>query len=407
MTCLPVSKVRVLVMDGRIQSCLPVLKALRQAGHHVTIAESDPLCAGFFSRYPHRRIRHRDPRRNPEGFLEDLIRHLSTGIYDVLIPILDVTAELVARHKPILEKYVRIPLVDYPTFMLARDKSKTMKLAQRMGIPSPKTYFPDERGLDEVAEVIDYPVFIKPNVSVGARGLTRAHNAVELKKLYPHVVEYYGPCTVQECIPQSDLQYKAQFLLDRQGMVIASIVYSKIRYFPLTGGVSTLNCTVIRDDIGNLGIQLLRGMKWYGYADIDFITDPRDGQVKVLEVNPRITGSVKICFEAGVDFANLLVGLALRRNLSSVESYQQGIYLRHPGLDFLWFLKSRNRFRTSPSWFWFLGKNLRYEIFSISDPGPGAAYLLANLRDLFSPEARRYKFQRNYLGPMLTAEQGL
>ncbi len=407
MTRPSVPKVRVLVMDGRIQSCLPVLKALREAGHHVTIAESDPLCVGFFSRYPHRRIRHTDPRRDPEGFLEDLIRHLSKGSYDVLIPILDITAELVARHKPLLEKHVRIPLVDYPTFMLARDKSKTMKLARSLGIPCPMTYFPDEMPLVEISEIVDYPVFIKPNVSVGARGLTRARNAVELQKLYPLVVEYYGPCTIQECIPQSDLQYKAQILLDRQGTVIASVVYSKIRYFPLNGGVSALNCTVKRDGIENLGSQLLHGMNWYAYADIDFITDPRDGLVKVLEVNPRITGSVKICFEAGVDFANLLVALALSQDISPVETYQQGIYLRHPGLDFLWFLKSRDRFRTSPSWFRFFGKNLRYEILSASDPGPVAAYLLANLRDLFSTKARRYKYRRNYLGPMPTAKQQL
>ena len=39
---------RILVMDGRIQSCLPVIKALRLKGHHVTIAESDPLCVGIF-----------------------------------------------------------------------------------------------------------------------------------------------------------------------------------------------------------------------------------------------------------------------------------------------------------------------------------------------------------------------
>jgi hypothetical protein len=68
-------------MDGRIQSCLPILKALRLAGHHVTIAESDPLCVGFFSRYPQRRIRHRDPRRDPEGFFSDLMGYVSKGVY--------------------------------------------------------------------------------------------------------------------------------------------------------------------------------------------------------------------------------------------------------------------------------------------------------------------------------------
>jgi len=388
---------RILVMDGRIQSCLPVIKALRLKGHHVTIAESDPLCAGFFSRYPQERWRHRDPRKNPGGFLEDLRQYLSTGGFDVLIPILDVTAELVSRHKQELEQYVRIPLVDYPIFMQARDKSQTMKIAQALGLPCPKTYFPEDDSLEEIAAQVDYPVFIKPNFSVGARGMAKVHNGDNLKRLYPLVVQQYGPCTVQEIIPQTDLQYKAQFFLDKRGILKTCVVYNKMRYFPLEGGVSALNCTVHRDDIRALGTALLKGMGWYSYADIDLIADPRDGLVKVMEVNPRITGSVKICFESGVDFADMLVRLAMGYEIAPVNQYQQGVYLRHPGIDLMWFLKSPGRFKAKPSWFQFLGKNLHYEVLSLTDPGPTLAYTLANIRDLFSPETRRYKYKRSFV----------
>jgi predicted ATP-grasp superfamily ATP-dependent carboligase len=346
-------------MDGRIQSCLPVIKALRRAGHHVTIAESDPLCVGFFSRYPHRRIRHRDPRVDPEGFLADLKRHLATGDYDVLIPILDVTAELVSRHKAELAQFVRIPLVDYPIFMRARDKSQTMRIALAHGLPIPKTYFPDELPIGEIAGRVEYPVLIKPNISVGARGLTRVQTPRELEELYPLVVARYGPSTIQEFIPQTGLQYKAEFFLDQTGEARAWVVYSKIRHFPLEGGVSTLNCTVARDDIVALGKQLLQAMEWYSYADIDLISDPRDGRIKIMEVNPRITGSVKICFEAGVDFATMLVALALGDQVEAVSGYQTGMYLRHPGLDLIWFVKSPQRFEAEPNWFQFWGKNLR------------------------------------------------
>jgi len=394
----PLPRCRILVLDGRIQSCLPVIKALRQKGHQVTIAESDPLCVGFFSRYPQERWRHRDPRKDPEGFVDDLRKKLSTGRFDVLIPILDITAELVSRHKQELEQYVHIPLVDYPVFMRARDKSQTMKIAQDLGLPCPKTYFPEEFSLEEIAGQVEYPVFIKPNFSVGARGMAKVHNPADLQRLYPQVAHQYGPCTIQEVIAQTDLQYKAQFFLDQKGIVKACVVYNKMRYFPLDGGVSALNCTVNRDDIRALGTALLTGMDWYSYADIDLIADPRDGLVKIMEVNPRITGSVKICFEAGVDFADMLVRLAMGYEITSVDQYQSGIFLRHPGIDLLWFFTSPDRFTTKPSWFRFFGKNLTYEVLSLPDPGPALAYALANVRDLFSGEARRYKYQRSFLG---------
>ncbi len=400
MTRPPVPKVRVLVMDGRIQSCLPVLKALRQAGHHVTIAESDPLCVGFFSRYPHRRIRHRDPRRNPEGFLEDLIRHLSKNSYDVLIPILDVTAELVSKYKPLLEQYVRIPLVDYPTFMLARDKSKTMKLAQSLGLPCPKTYFPDEMDLTDISQEVAYPVLIKPNYCIGARGITKVHNSGELLRLYNIVVNNYGPCTIQEYIPQIDSQFKAQIFLDRKGNVKASSVCEKLRYYPITGSSGCIFMTTERNDIAEIGVKLLKAMNWYGYGDIDFICDPRDRQVKIMEVNPRLSAPVKIVFESGINLAQMLINLSFGYEIKNYNGSSEGIFLRHEGRYLLGFVKLVCRFSAQPSWFRVYVSNLKYMILSKDDPAPILAYLLANLRDLFSSEARRYKFQRNYLDPV-------
>jgi predicted ATP-grasp superfamily ATP-dependent carboligase len=154
--------------------------------------------------------------------------------------------------------------------------------------------------------------------------------------------------------------------------------------------------TIKRDDIKDLGVRLLQGLGWYGYGygDIDFIEDPRDGLIKIMEINPRLSAPVKICFEAGVDIADMLVKFAMGSEIPSVTDYNDNIYLRHDGLDLLWFLTSKDRFAASPSWFRFLGKNIKYQVMSADDPWPTLAYALANIRDLFSQEARRYKYQR-------------
>lgn len=386
---------RVLVLDGRIQSCLPVIKALRLGGHHVTIAESDPLCVGFFSRYPHERLRYRDPGTDPPGFLSDLKNYLTIGKYDVLIPILDVTSELVAKHKKELEKYVHIPVVDYPVFMLARDKSHTIKIARNHGLACPKTYFPDEMRLEEIAHLADYPVLIKPNLSMGARGITKINNFQELLRAFPIIEANYGPCSVQEYIPQTGKQYKAQIFIDRDHSIKASLICEKIRYFPPSGGSGTLFSTVKREDISQLGIRLLKAMNWHGYADLDLITDPRDGSVKIMEVNPRLTAPVKIMFKAGIDLADIIVKFALGYDVPYMNDYPMELYIRHEGLDLLWFLTSKNRLKASPSWFWFWGQNLVYQVISLDDPLPIFAYFFANVRDIFIPERRRYRYQRH------------
>jgi hypothetical protein len=74
-------------------------------------------------------------------------------------------------------------------------------------------------------------------------------------------------------------------------------------------------------------------MGWRGYGDIDFIADPRDGLVKIMEVNPRLSAPVKICFAAGVDIADMLVKFSLGEEIPAVPGYQENIYsaTRWPG----------------------------------------------------------------------------
>jgi predicted ATP-grasp superfamily ATP-dependent carboligase len=188
------------------------------------------------------------------------------------------------------------------------------------------------------------------------------------------------------------MQYKAELLLDEKSEVKAWCVYDKLRYYPPTGGSSTLNSTVDRRDILESAAKVLQELRWYGMADCDFIEDPRDGTPKLMEINPRFTRSIKICVLAGVDFPYLLYKLALGEPISSVLSYRVGIYLRYFPVDVMWFLKSKDRFRSRPSFFWMPGKDLTDEIFSLRDPGPTLAYFVAKAFSTLDPKQRHYHF---------------
>jgi predicted ATP-grasp superfamily ATP-dependent carboligase len=132
-------------------------------------------------------------------------------------------------------------------------------------------------------------------------------------------------------------------------------------------------------------------MGWIGYADVDLIQDPRDNVAKVMEVNPRITGSVKIAFAAGVDFAEMVVRQAMGWQIDSCLDYQAGQYLRYFYKDILWFLSSPDRWQAQPSWFRFFAGDTVDQIFSLRDPMPsvthGGRSLLQMLRYLLKPSS--------------------
>jgi hypothetical protein len=58
--------------------------------------------------------------------------------------------------------------------------------------------------------------------------------------------------------------------------------------------------------------------------------------------------------------------------------------------DCVWFLRSPDRFKARPSFFWFFGRNLRDEIFSWADPLPTVAYFLVFFSRLLSRKERKF-----------------
>ena len=266
-----------------------------------------------------------------------------------------------------------------------------MKEAEKLGVPIPKTYYPDDVGIEKVAEEIpEYPVVLKPCISNGARGITYPKNAEELISQYKETKAEYNSCIVQEFVPHTGMQYKAEIILDKKGKVLVSGVYNKPRFYPPTGGSSTLNSTVDCPEAIELGIKFLSGIGWYGMGDCDFIVDPRDNQAKLMEVNPRFTRSIRVLVAAGLDYPYHLYRLALDDPAEPQSEYKKGLYMRYFLSDCVWFLRSPDRFRAKPSFFWFFGKNLCYEIFTWADPFPVLAYYLVFFGRMFSKKERKF-----------------
>ena len=387
---------RCLILDAEMQCSLPVIESLRKRGFHVTAGSYKRINMGFFSKYSNERVMYPAPKTSPDGFFNTILELAKHHHYDFVLPTDDISSEVLLARKDALEQYTHLPIVAYETFMKARDKSQTLKIAMQNNIPCPGTFFPDEENIGDIARRAPYPLLVKPNLSSGARGITLVPNKDDLETTYRTVKAEYGECHIQEYIPKGGLQYKADLFLDANQEFKAGIVYSKLRYFPIHGGSSIINRTVLRPEIIENAHKLLKAMKWRGFADFDFITDPRDGMAKLMEINPRIPACFRITVAAGIDFPYMIAKLALGEDIPKVDGYQTDVYLRYFPLDVLWFLKSPERFRAKPSFFRFFGKNLHDQIISLRDPGPILGFCLENLISLFDRNDRKVRYSRGW-----------
>jgi predicted ATP-grasp superfamily ATP-dependent carboligase len=385
-----------LILDAEMQCALPVIEALRRRGFHVTAASHKRVNMGFFSRYPNRRALYPAPKNFRRAFVERIIELAREHRYDFILPTDDISSEILTEERERVEKHACLPIPTYETFMKARDKSKTIKIALENRLPCPQTFFPADENIEEIAHKVSYPALVKANVSSGARGILVVHKRGELKKTYEEVKAAYGECHVQEFIPKGGLQYKADLFIDDRQELKGGMVYSKLRYFPVNGGSSVVNRTVHYPQLIDIAYQLLKAMNWRGFADFDFITDPRDGIPKIMEINPRIPACFRITLAAGIDFASMIARLAMGQTIPKVEGYKRDVYLRYFPLDVLWFIKSPDRFRAEPSFFKFFGRNLSDQIISLRDPGPIVGFCLENFISLFDWEARKIRYSRGW-----------
>lgn len=378
-------KVQVLLLGGGTQALI-IAQSLYKSNKDVHIFEDEWWSYSYHTRYAKHKVIAPSPTEDARyySFLIDYIRKYAI---DVLVPMNDHTAYFLSRHKNELAEYARFVIPDLHTFEAGYDKQSLMRLCAENNYPHPRSLNLEMQISDAVTFV--YPALIKPNHMTGGRGMTLVESYEDFDALYPAIRKVYGPCHLQEFIPSGGRQLKVQVYV-QNGSVYASSVIHKQRFYPENGGSSCCNVSIREDLLVEMCSAVLKKLNWEGFADFDLIEDPRDGVVKIMEINPRVPACIKSVIESGVDYANMIVSASLAEPLLEYE-YNPGCSLRHIGFEVLWFLYSKKRFKSQPSWFKFFGKSLYFQDFSWSDPLPFVFGTIGNIKKQLSPKFRKAK----------------
>lgn len=390
-------KLRILLLDQGRQS-LPFLKSLSKSGHEVIIVCNTRLSEGYFSRYASKRLLWPSYVKDRQAFEQTLLDYLRKNAVDVTISVGDISSDILSANKKEITRYTHITQPDHAVFIKAADKLKLMEHCMTRNLPCPRTYALNDENIDSIHERLEFPVMVKPTRGVGAAGVVRFDNKDELAGHYKSLQVKYGPLIVQEYIPQvGGMQYQAEAFLDEKNNMKVCLVIKKPRFFPVHGGTSTANVTVDYPEITLTTKSLLEGLHWKGAADVDYIWDPRDNKVKILEINPRVTAGIKIGFVAGIDYADLHVKLALGEAIPEINNYKLGVYCRNIYLDLLWFIFSDREMKrnTQPPFFRFFGPDVVDQIFSLDDPFASLGFFLNMVRKYTNFANFRSKFTRH------------
>lgn len=365
----------ILLLEGYARQILPYLRALKALGCSTTVVCGSKLDVGYVSRFTdHKILTVCDMERyeETERCVCDIIR---TGRYDVVIPMGDFAATILAKNKEALSPYAKLAVNDREPFLKALDKLQVMQVCMDNAIPCPRT-LPQVSSIEQVdLDALMFPIVVKPRADCGARGF---HRFDTKEAFLAHTQDRdLSDLVIQEYIPQTDMNMSCGLFLDRDGTVKSSYVYASRRWYPIKGGTGTFNQLIDRPDVVAACTKLAGLMGLTGTVGFDFVEDLRDNTAKLLEINPRVLACAKICFEAGIDQAKQLLEHVCGHPVTEMRAKKTALNIRMSQIDILWFLRSKDRFKADPSWF--SCKNTKDQTFSIDDPLPWFAFLLRGL----------------------------
>ena len=386
----------VLVLDGQWRQALSITRSLGRKGIKVAVGDSSKIALSKFSKYCVESITYPDPIKCPDDFIEFLLHFVQQKKIDLIIPASDITVELLSIHKSKFEKFTKIPVPDYDIVIKALDKSLTFRAAIELGIPCPRTYFvKDESEILSLANELEYPAIIKPRRSSAALGYKEVFSKDEFLKQYRTVHKTFQFPIVQEFIPDGGGKYSLSAIFDVRGNLKAYFVHEYLRQFPYNAGVGTYGCSVKNELVLNYGIQLLKALNWYGIAEVEFKTDPRDNIPKLLEINPRFWGMSELAVCSGMDLPYYLFKMVVQNDRTKYTEYRCGQYLRWllPG-EILHFITNPNRSKILKDFFNFFDRNTKYYIISKEDPLPILGIMIVSFLGLFKGQLSKFIFRK-------------
>jgi predicted ATP-grasp superfamily ATP-dependent carboligase len=245
----------------------------------------------------------------------------------LLIPTDDRHAALLARNQSILAQHFAVATSPWKAVKWAYDKRLTYRLAAALNIATPSTAYPRSR--EQLAQLnLSFPVILKPAYKETENCFTRAkawlvHNREELMARYDDACRLVGSraIMVQELIPGNGEHQFAFGALCLDGKPLATVTARRLRQFPMAFGRSSSYVeTTDNREVEENARRFLLALHFTGLVEIEFKHDPRDGQYKILDVNPRVWGWHTIGLQAGIDFPYLLWRLVYDKTVEDARA---------------------------------------------------------------------------------------
>jgi len=252
---------------------------------------------------------------------------------DVILPLTTAEIEPLAVNRETFDATVMVS--EYEALSVANDKAKLYEFLGDEGFESAPTYrrVGDEEAFVDAVEALGYPeqpVCFKPPVASGMRGfrvlddrtdrLTRLLDekpdtaVTTLEEVLPVLssADSFPELAVMEYLPGEEYSVD---VLAMDGEVGPVVPRSRAR---TRAGISFEGVVERRQELIDEAAAICRDLGLAYNVNVQFKYDA-DGDPKVIEINPRVSGTIIMCVGAGANMPYLGVKYALGESIPAVD----------------------------------------------------------------------------------------
>ena len=245
------------------------------------------------------------PKASQSGYVEALLDVCTKEKADYIIPLHESEFDILCDNRSRFDEIgVTLVLSDRAVIDICKDKYKTSAFFEKYSLPSPKTYDKDKQG------AIIYPVIIKPADGMGSMGVI----AVEDEDDLSYALKKTENPIVQEKIEGTE--YTMDILCDMKGDIVYIVPRERLE---VRDGEVNKSKVVKDNSIIELSKNVVNALRQEGTVRGPLTLQcfkTSNGDLKMLEINPRFGGGVPLSFAAGADYADALLAMSEERDIT-------------------------------------------------------------------------------------------
>ncbi|MEM5564832.1 ATP-grasp domain-containing protein [Psychroserpens sp. AS72] len=251
-----------------------------------------------------------------DNYIEALKKVIIEQDITAVVSLNDLELPILAKHKKELEAAgAKIIVSSEHVINIAFDKLETFNFLKNIGLNTPKTYTTLEAAFNAIdLGNLKYPLVVKPRWGSASIGIDFPESAEELKltfqlqhiKLKKSILTTASENDIDNAILiQESLdgkEYGMDIVNDFEGNYYGTFVREKLK---MRSGETDIAVSVIDERFDKIGKIISEHLKHIGTMDCDVFNV--DGELYLLELNPRFGGGYPFSHEAGINTAAIYI----------------------------------------------------------------------------------------------------